>query len=110
MILLQEKEQDPAEVARQVAKAIVKQVGLGLATLAYVVGGAYLFMWIESDNEDAVWKERQQMSIDIDNQRVALAHAFWAHKFDSDYNVTVFTMVEDYHKNITKAMKSHMYA
>ena len=45
-------DQDPANYAKKLAKAIVQHIALAVAVVLYVVLGAFLFIEIEGDTED----------------------------------------------------------
>lgn len=62
----QKEDTDPAEYAKQLAKAILSHIILGLAVTAYVVGGAFLFIWIEADKESDKILMAQNRSIAIE--------------------------------------------
>lgn len=105
----QQQSQKKGSFVKIIAKYLFSHVGLCLLVIAYVVGGAYLFRHLEAAGEEERIDAQVQRSNEIETERDELAQLLWNYKNGPDYNTTVALLIEQYHENVTEAIRDYSY-
>lgn len=101
--------QPKGQFIKIVAKYLFSHVGLCLLVIGYVIGGAFLFRHLEGDGEEQKFQAQVKRSNEIETEREMLAQMLWNYKNGPDYNTTVALLIEQYHENVTEAIRDYSY-